>query len=107
MVDVRDIIKTLCNYNGGDCRGNNLYVCILPKIGVAEFMGYLRGKSARRGVYILYWGCDWWEDEGFQCWVKKCKDCLFGIFWSFKCSVVFYSENYIWNYVFYKRGEII
>ena len=52
-VDVRDIIKTLCNYKdveiieGAVCiEYVHLCVCILPKMSVAEFMGYLKGKSA-------------------------------------------------------------
>ena len=51
--DVREIIKTLCKYNkveiieGAVC-SDHVHLClnIPPKICIAEFMGYLKGKSA-------------------------------------------------------------
>ena len=51
--DVRDIIKTLCQYKnveiieGAVCTDHvHLCVSIPPKISVSSFMGYLKGKSA-------------------------------------------------------------
>ena len=51
--DVRDIIKTLCNYKkveiveGAVCADHvHLCVSIPPKLSVSEFVGYLKGKSA-------------------------------------------------------------
>lgn len=51
--DVRDIIKTLCNYKGVEIIEGAVYidhvhlcVSIPPKMSVSEFMGYLKGKSA-------------------------------------------------------------
>ena len=51
--DVRDIIKTLCQYKnveiieGVVCTDHvHLCVSIPPKISVSSFMGYLKGKSA-------------------------------------------------------------
>lgn len=51
--DVRDIIKTLCQYKkveiieGAVCVDHvHLCVSIPPKMSVSEFMGYLKGKSA-------------------------------------------------------------
>ena len=51
--DVRDIIKTLCNYKdveiieGTVCIDHiHLCVSIPPKMSVSSFMGYLKGKSA-------------------------------------------------------------
>ena len=51
--DVRDIIKTLCEYKKVDIVGGavcpdhvHLCVSIPPKISVSDFMGYLKGKSA-------------------------------------------------------------
>ena len=50
--DVRDIIKTLCNYKkveiveGAVCADHvHLCVSIPPKLSVSEFVGYLKGKS--------------------------------------------------------------
>ena len=51
--DVREIIKTLCKYKkveiieGAVC-SDHVHLClsIPPKICIAEFMGYLKGKSA-------------------------------------------------------------
>ena len=51
--DVREIIKTLCKYKkveiieGAVC-ADHVHLClsIPPKICIAEFMGYLKGKSA-------------------------------------------------------------
>lgn len=50
--DVREIIKTLCNYkkveiiSGAVCIDHvHLCVSIPPKMRVSEFMGYLKGKS--------------------------------------------------------------
>ena len=55
--DVRDIIKTLCNYKkeeiveGAVCADQvDLCVSIPPKLSVSEFVGYLKGKSA----FMLY-----------------------------------------------------
>ena len=52
-VDVREIIKKLCEYkkveivNGAVCSDHiHLNVIIPPKISISEFMGYLKGKSA-------------------------------------------------------------
>jgi putative transposase len=52
-VDVREILKKLCKYKnveiieGAVCSDHvHLCVCIPPKLSVAEFMGYLKGKSA-------------------------------------------------------------
>ena len=51
--DLRDIIKTLCSYKGAEIIEGHLMpdhvhilVSIPPKLSVAEFMGYLKGKSA-------------------------------------------------------------
>ena len=51
--DVRDILKTLCEYKkveiveGAVCSDHvHLCVCIPPKMSVSQFMGYLKGKSA-------------------------------------------------------------
>ena len=51
--DVRDIIKTLCNYKkveiveGAVC-ADHVHLCVSnpPKLSVSEFVGYLKGKSA-------------------------------------------------------------
>ena len=50
--DVREIIRTLCNYKGVEivegavCADHvHLCVCIPPKMSVSGFMGYLKGKS--------------------------------------------------------------
>ena len=50
--DVREIIKTLCNYKdveiveGAVCIDHvHLCVSIPPKMSVSSFMGYLKGKS--------------------------------------------------------------
>ena len=52
-MDVREIIRKLCEYkkveivNGAVCSNHvHLNVIIPPKISIAEFMGYLKGKSA-------------------------------------------------------------
>ena len=52
-LDVRDIIKTLCEYKhmeiieGAVCVDHiHLCVSIPPKMSVSNFMGYLKGKSA-------------------------------------------------------------
>jgi len=51
--DVREIIKKLCEYkkveivNGAVCSNHvHINVVIPPKISIADFMGYLKGKSA-------------------------------------------------------------
>ena len=51
--DVRDVLKTLCEYKkveiveGAVCSDHvHLCVCIPPKMSVSQFMGYLKGKSA-------------------------------------------------------------
>ena len=51
--DLREIIKTLCRYKGVEIiEGHmmpdhvHLLVSIPPKISIAAFMGYLKGKSA-------------------------------------------------------------
>ena len=51
--DVREIIRTLCGYKkveiiGGAVCVDHVHLClsIPPKISIAEFMGYLKGKSA-------------------------------------------------------------
>ena len=51
-MDVREIIKTLCNYKdveiveGAVCIDHiHLCVSIPPKMSVSSFMGYLKGKS--------------------------------------------------------------
>ena len=53
QADVRDIIKTLCNYKGveiieGAVCIDHVHLCVSipPKMSVSEFMGYLKGKSA-------------------------------------------------------------
>jgi len=50
--DVRDIIKTLCQYKGVEiiegavCLDHvHLCVSIPPKLSISDFMGYLKGKS--------------------------------------------------------------
>ncbi len=51
--DVKDIIRTLCNYKkveiveGAVCK-DHVHLClkIPPKLSVSSFMGYLKGKSA-------------------------------------------------------------
>ncbi len=50
--DVRDIIKTLCQYKGVEiiegavCLDHvHLCVSIPPKLSILDFMGYLKGKS--------------------------------------------------------------
>ena len=51
--ELRDILKTLCEYKnveiveGAVCSDHvHLCVCIPPKMRVSDFMGYLKGKSA-------------------------------------------------------------
>jgi putative transposase len=51
--DVREIIKKLCEYkkveivNGALCKDDiHLNLIIPPKLSIAEFVGYLKGKSA-------------------------------------------------------------
>lgn len=51
--DMREILRTLCNYKkveiieGAVCKDHvHLCVSIPPKICLSEFMGYLKGKSA-------------------------------------------------------------
>ncbi|MBQ3600429.1 MAG: IS200/IS605 family transposase [Lachnospiraceae bacterium] len=51
--DVRDVLKTLCEYKkveiveGAVCSDHvHLCVCIPPKMSVSQFVGYLKGKSA-------------------------------------------------------------
>ena len=51
--DLRDIIKQLCSYKGGEIiEGHimpdhvHLLLSIPPKYSVSSFMGYLKGKSA-------------------------------------------------------------
>ena len=51
--DVREIVRKLCEYkkveivNGAVCSDHvHLNLIIPPKISIAEFMGYLKGKSA-------------------------------------------------------------
>jgi len=51
--DVRDIIKTLCNYKGveiieGAVCIDHVHLCVSipPKMSVSDFMGYQKGKSA-------------------------------------------------------------
>ena len=51
--DVREIIKTLCQYKkveimeGAVCSDHvHLCVSIPPKLSISDFMGYLKGKSA-------------------------------------------------------------
>lgn len=50
--DVRDIIKTLCQYRGveiieGAVCVDHVHLCVSipPKMSVSNFMGYLKGKS--------------------------------------------------------------
>lgn len=50
---VREVIATLCKYKGVEiCEGavciDHVHICVKipPKLSVAEFMGYLKGKSA-------------------------------------------------------------
>ncbi len=51
--DVREIIRTLCKYEGvkivaGTVWADHMYLCISipPKLSVSDFVGYLKGKSA-------------------------------------------------------------
>ena len=51
--DIREIIKTLCQYKqvdliaGAVCTDHiHISVAIPPKLSVSEFMGYIKGKSA-------------------------------------------------------------
>ena len=51
--DVREIIKTLCNFKkveiitGAVCIDHiHLCVSVPPKLSISDFMGYLKGKSA-------------------------------------------------------------
>ncbi len=51
--DIRDIIKTLCQWKGVEiiegeiCPGHiHLLLSIPPKMSVSGFMGYLKGKSS-------------------------------------------------------------
>ena len=51
--DMREILKTLCEYKkveiveGAICKDHiHLSVEIPPKLSVSQFMGYLKGKSA-------------------------------------------------------------
>ena len=55
--DVRDVLKTLCEYKkveiveGAVCSDHvHLCVCIPPKMSVSQFVGYLKGKS----VLMIY-----------------------------------------------------
>ena len=51
--DMREILRTLCNYkkveiiSGAVC-SDHIHICVSipPKISVSEFVGYLKGKSA-------------------------------------------------------------
>ena len=51
--DVREILRTLCNYKkveiieGAVC-SDHVHICVSipPKLSVSEFVGYLKGKSA-------------------------------------------------------------
>lgn len=52
-VDIRDILRALCKYKGVEILEGHLMpdhihmlVTIPPKYAVADFMGYLKGKSA-------------------------------------------------------------
>lgn len=52
--DIRDIIKALCKYKGVEIIEGHLMpdhihmlVSIPPKYSISQFMGYLKGKSAR------------------------------------------------------------
>ncbi len=51
--DMREILKTLCEYKkveivGGAVCADHVHLCVSipPKLRVSEFMGYLKGKSA-------------------------------------------------------------
>ena len=51
--DVREILRTLCEYKkveivegGVSVDHVHLLLCIPPKLSVSDFMGYLKGKSA-------------------------------------------------------------
>jgi putative transposase len=51
--DIREILKKLCKYKnieiieGAVCIDHvHICVCIPPKLSIADFMGYLKGKSA-------------------------------------------------------------
>jgi len=51
--DIREILRTLCRYKkveiveGAVCKDHvHLCLSIPPKLSIAEFMGYLKGKSA-------------------------------------------------------------
>ena len=52
-IDIREIIRQLCEYKGveiveGNVRKDHIHLCVKipPKMSVSYFMGYLKGKSA-------------------------------------------------------------
>ena len=52
-VDMREILKKLCEYKQieileGSVKADHVHMCVKipPKMSVSEFMGYLKGKSA-------------------------------------------------------------
>ncbi len=51
--EVREILKTLCEYKkveiiGGAVKSYHVHLCVSipPKLAISDFMGYLKGKSA-------------------------------------------------------------
>ena len=44
--DMREILRTICNYKNVEIILGAVCVSIIPKISVSEFVGYLKGKSA-------------------------------------------------------------
>jgi len=78
--DIREIIKQLCGYKnveivGGSVNKDHIHLCLKtpPKMSVAYFMGYLKGKSAlmifdkhpeykRRGNDRNFWATGYYVD---------------------------------------------
>ena len=70
--DIREIIKKLCEYKrieiieGAICKDHvHICVCIPPKLSVADFMGYLKGKSAlmifdKHPELVTKWNRSFW-----------------------------------------------
>ena len=70
--DMREILRTLCNYkkveiiSGAVC-SDHIHICVSipPKISVSEFVGYLKGKSAlmihdKHPEFANKWNREFW-----------------------------------------------
>ena len=45
-LEIREILRKLCQWKGAEIIHIHMYVSIPPKMSVAGFMGYLKGKSS-------------------------------------------------------------